>query len=411
MTTKSSLILCSMIPDYVHPVLKKTIAHMLDEVLATNPPDAWPMNKVMPFPRYLVSAPSSEAKSSSYSVPPTLTSWSFPATSIPGVSDPHKNTRVMATLNATPDSFSDGSTHNTIATGLEYAFASFKAGAQIIDIGGYSTRPGSDYVSSEEEIDRVVPMIQAIRSHQTAAGVGEPSKPQVKDILISVDTFRPDVARAAIVAGANCINDVYAFTGPSYPLTSDSASHLIEMRALARELYVPVILMHSRGDAGQNKDYSSYSYTGKSAVLEGVVLELGEKVEAIVRGKGGVRRWMVMVDPGVGFSKSVKGNLDVLRDAAKISAPTLPSSSHRNPLKGYPMLIGTSRKSFLGKILEENDSEKGGNYGGRETIAAERGWATAAAVTCAVQQGAVVVRVHDALEMGDVTRVANALWS
>lgn len=266
-------------------------------------------------------------------------------------------------------------------------------------------------MSPEEEIKRVVPMIHAIRSHHTDRGNNEQGKPQLKDMLISVDTFRPDVARAAVLAGANCINDVYSFTGASYPLTSGSASHFREMRAIARELSVPVILMHSRGDAGQNKDYSAYSYAGKESVLEGVVLELGEKVEAIVRRKGGVRRWLVMIDPGVGFSKSTEGNLDVLRDAAKITGPTLPSSSElRNPLKGYPQLIGTSRKSFLGKILGEGDMEDGGSFEGREVEPKERGWATAAGVACAVQQGATVVRVHDTLEMGDVTRIANALW-
>lgn len=401
-----------MIPDYVHPVLKKTIHQMLNDVLATNPPDAWPMNKVIPFPRYPLPSPTSTTSTASLPlVPPTLKSWSFPASSIPGVPDPHKKTRIMATLNATPDSFSDGSTHNTITTGLAYASYSLKAGAQIIDVGGYSTRPGADYVSPEEEINRVVPMIQAIRTYASEEGKDREAKPQLKDMLISVDTFRPDVARAAVLAGSNCINDVYAFTGPSYPLTSDSASHLLEMRSVARELSVPVILMHSRGDAGQNKDYSAYEYAGKDAVLEGVILELGEKVEAIVRGKGGIRRWLVMVDPGVGFSKSVQGNLDILRDAAKITAPTIPSSSPlRNPLKGYPQLIGTSRKSFLGKILEEGDVEDGGSYEGREVKPMERGWATAAGVACAVQQGATVVRVHDTLEMGDVTRIANMLW-
>lgn len=397
-----------MVPDYVHPVLRKTIQEMLNDVLATNPPDAWPMNKVMPFPRYPLLPTTSTTSTPPFPiVPSTLKSWSFPASPTPGVSDPHKKTRIMATLNATPDSFSDGSTHNTIATGIAYASTSLEAGAQIIDVGGYSTRPGADHVSSEEEVQRVVPMIQAIRTYPSEGK----TQPQLNDMLISVDTFRPDVSRAAVLAGANCINDVYAFTGPSYPLTSASASHFLEMRTVARDLSVPVSLMHSRGDAGQNKDYSTYSYAGKSAILEAVVLELGEKVEAIVRGKGGIRRWLVMVDPGVGFSKSVQGNLDVLRDAAKTTAPTLPSSNKLwNPLKGYPQLIGTSRKSFLGKILEGGDLEIGGSYEGREVEPMKRGWATAAGVACAVQQGATVVRVHDPLEMGDVMRIANALW-
>jgi dihydroneopterin aldolase/2-amino-4-hydroxy-6-hydroxymethyldihydropteridine diphosphokinase/dihydropteroate synthase len=181
--------------------------------------------------------------------------------------------------------------------------------------------------------------------------------------------------------------------------------------------------MHSRGDAGQNKDYSTYGKrSGLPAVLEGICMELGEKVNAIVKGRGGVRRWLVFVDPGIGFSKTVEGNLEVLRHASLITAGTSVRSSARgerdpasqsswhNPLAGYPQLIGASRKSFLGAILAKGDLNHGGGYKGRQTEAAERKWATAAAVTCAVQQGAAVVRVHDVLEMGDVVRVGTALW-
>jgi len=319
----------------------------------------------------------------------------------------------MATLNATPDSFSDGSTHNTVTTALDYVTSSVTNGADIVDIGGYSTRPGAAYVSPEEEISRVVPIVKAIRALNSDTDTG----PAVKDVLISVDTFRPDVALAAIFAGANCINDVHAFTGQEYPPTRKSAEHLVQMRRVARELAVPIVLMHSRGDAGANKDYSAYDYSKAGAVLEGVVLELGEKVDAIVKGRGGVRRWLVMVDPGVGFSKGVDGNLEILRDAAAITAEKLPSyATHggvdspegRNPLRGYPQLIGPSRKSFLGILLAQSD--EGGSYRGRDTVPKDRGWATAAAVACAVQQGAAAVRVHDVLELGDVVRVANSLW-
>lgn len=227
-------------------------------------------------------------------------------------------------------------------------------------------------------------------------------------MLISVDTFRADVASAAVLVGANCINDVYAFTGPDYPLTTASAEHFFTMRAVARNLVVPVILMHSRGEASANKDYSAYAYAadanGRGAVLEGVRVELGDKIEAAVRGRGGIRRWLVMVDPGIGFSKSVEGNLELLRGAKALTSDDIAG----NPLAGYPQLIGTSRKSFLGAILAREDPE--GPYAGRETRPDERGWATAAAVSCAIQQKAAVVRVHDVLELGDVIRVGLALW-
>jgi dihydroneopterin aldolase/2-amino-4-hydroxy-6-hydroxymethyldihydropteridine diphosphokinase/dihydropteroate synthase len=297
----------------------------------------------------------------------------------------------MATLNATPDSFSDGSVNNTLSAALSYSMASVQAGADIIDIGGYSTRPGAAFVSPEEECQRVVPIIQAIRSHEDQ---------DICSTLISIDTFRWEVAEAAVLAGANCINDVYSFMGPEYPLTQASAEHLLKMREVAHKLAVPVILMHSRGDAGSNKDYNQY----KGGVQEGVQVELAEKVEAIVRGKGGVRRWFVIVDPGIGFSKTVEANCVLLREARSMTANT-----RGNLLAGYPQLIGSSRKSFLGAILERPDADK--TYWGRKTQPKERGWATAATVACAVQQGASVVRVHDVREMRDVVTVASAIWN
>jgi len=297
----------------------------------------------------------------------------------------------MATLNATPDSFSDGSLNNTLPAALSYSVTSVHAGADIIDIGGYSTRPGATFVSPEEECKRVVPIIQAIRSHGDR---------DVRSALISVDTFRWEVAESAVLAGANCINDVYSFTGPDYPFTQASAEHLLRMREVAHKLAVPIILMHSRGDAGSNKDYSQY----KGGVQEGVRIELGEKVEAIVKGKGGVRRWFVIVDPGIGFSKTVEANCTLLREASSMTA-----NIHGNPLAGYPQLIGSSRKSFLGAILERLDADR--THLNRKTEPKERDWATAGSVACAVQQGASVVRVHNVQDMRDVVAVASAIWN
>ena len=280
-----------MIPDFVHPILKRTIATLLREVTAHSADPS--MEKILPFPRY-------PAKDTSRS-PETLTHWTYAGRT--------SKTHLMATLNATPDSFSDGSTHNTISTGLEYARTSTIAGAGIIDVGGYSTRPGAAFVTSEEEIARVEPIIKAIRAENLTSNVP-----------VSIDTFRVDVARAALLAGANCINDVYAFTGPDgYNSPAAVEQHLAKMRALAREFAVPCVLMHSRGDAGKNKEYSQYSYAGADmAVLEGVRVELGKTIEKIVVGKGGVRRWLVVVDPGIGFSKSVEGNLQLLRNASSV---------------------------------------------------------------------------------------------
>ncbi|KAH9064580.1 Dihydropteroate synthase [Lactarius vividus] len=389
--------LYDMVPDYVHPVFHKSIHEMLSDVLGAFPFGSPAMIKVMPFPAYPRSADRESPVKSVPDVPRTHTHWMFPpARPDRQVSIPRR-THLMATLNVTPDSFSDGADHVALSAALAYATSSTRAGAHIVDVGGYSTRPGAAHVSPEDEIARVVPVIKGIRA--TGSGAG--------DVLVSVDTFRPHVARAAVLAGANCINDVHAFTGPDYPHSSSSfssaASYFSGMRGTARELAVPVILMHSRGDAGANKDYSLYD-----SVVGGVIQELGEKVEAIVRGPGGVRRWLVMIDPGIGFSKSVDDNVKLLRNSASITSDTRMVDGRWNPLRGYPQLIGASRKSFLGSILSQQDES--GTYEGRQTTPKERGWATAAAVTSAVQQGAAVVRVHDAPEMGDVVRVANSIW-
>lgn len=422
-----------MIPNYIIPTTGKTVEESLAALMAQ--PSADPiMYKVLPFPRYPL--PNHEGERPAHMskirpVPPTATYWSFPVSSHASSSrPPPRKTYIMATLNATPDSFSDGSAHYSLPDALSYANSAVADGANIIDIGGYSTRPGAAYVSPEEEFSRVVPVVQAIRGlwqegAVTTPGGRLPSIARTASTLISVDTFRWEVAEESVHAGANCINDVYAFSGADWPATARSAEHFKKMRQVSRDLAVPVILMHSRGPASANKDYSQYDYAvdhrdGRGAVLEGVRIELGAKVEAAIKGRGGIRRWLVLVDPGLGFSKTVEGNLEVLRDAATVVgeySPRLraltapPSRPTRNPLAGYPMLLGASRKSFLGAILERPDAVGSGNYEGRQTRPVERDFATAAAVSCAVQQGATVVRVHDVLRLGDAVRASSALWS
>ncbi|RDB21738.1 Folic acid synthesis protein fol1 [Hypsizygus marmoreus] len=395
-----------MIPSFIHPIYRKSIRAMLEELPEEDPS----MRKVVPFPRYPLLA-SDDPQSFPVPVGPrTLTYWTYSITTNKRHKSANKGrTQLMATLNATPDSFSDGSTHNTLETALGYARQSVRAGASIIDIGGYSTKPGAAFVSSADEIDRILPIVNAIRNLDSNIGVDPTTDARLRETPISIDTFRSDVARACIQAGANCINDVYAFTGfdAVYPPTEPdalkrAADSLAEMKAVAREFSVPVVLMHSRGDAGQNKEYGMYG-DGDEQVIRGVQIELGEKVERIVKGEGGVRRWMVIVDPGIGFSKTLEGNLEVLRGASRVVADVELDASRRNPLRGYPLLIGPSRKSFLGAILSQGEI-------GRETSPKERVWATAAAVACAVQQGALVVRVHDTKEMVDVLSVAAALW-
>ena len=304
-----------MIPDYIHPVLLKSVSNLLKQVAHA---DASPMNKVLPWCRFPITA--SSVHPFGISIPKTLMHWTYSSSALVGA----RKTHVMATLNVTPDSFSDGAKHNALSAALSYAATSVAAGATIIDIGGYSTRPGAAYVSVEDEISRVVPAVKALRDPAIS--------PNTVQIPISVDTFRWEVAEEAIKAGANCINDVYAFSGPdSWPLPTAHAkdlTHTINLKAIARKYAVPVVLMHSRGDAGQNKDYSQYSYASAST-LEGVRVELGAKIDQIVIGKGGVRRWLVIVDPGIGFSKTLQGNIEVLRNARSIVADILVGDAKR----------------------------------------------------------------------------------
>lgn len=300
-----------MIPDYVHPVLQKSVGHLLKDVPRGKGEP--PMCKVIPIP-----APSTVTTTKP---PATLTYWLHPAppsykqTSPTNKSGRKAKTCLMAALNVTPDSFSDGSEHNTLPSALSYVEESVSSGAGIIDIGGYSTRPGAAFVSTKEEIQRVTPVVEAIRSAQ--------NNETYYKTPISIDTFRPEVAEAAIKAGANIINDVYAFTGPQseWQRDEEALETMNKMKQIAREYATPVVLMHSRADAGKDKSYSAYAYAeqaGTSAVVEGVRVELGSKVELIVKGKGGVRRWLVIVDPGIGFSKTVEDNLELLRNGAKV---------------------------------------------------------------------------------------------
>jgi dihydroneopterin aldolase/2-amino-4-hydroxy-6-hydroxymethyldihydropteridine diphosphokinase/dihydropteroate synthase len=308
----------------------------------------------------------------------------------------------MATLNTTPDSFSDGGDHFSLATATSYARSAVEAGADIVDIGGYSTRPGSGFISPEEEINRTVPSIQAIRKYQE----------NLPQIPISVDTFRADVAEAAISAGANCINDVYALTGPHVGVANISVGAIVKdqeeievsdggamLRTVTR-LGVPVILMHSRGPADENKDYSMY----KGGVMEGVKTELGLRVQRALR--AGVRRWNIILDPGIGFSKNVQDNLELMRRGVELNAvapeerkrsdhelPTIPKAG----LEGYPVLVGTSRKAYLGGLTGK-------------TTAKDREWATAAAVSAAIQQNADIIRVHKVDAHKDVLIISDAIY-
>ena len=267
----------------------------------------------------------------------------------------------MAILNMTPDSFSDGGNHPLGTSSLDqYLEGIIKAGATILDIGGQSTRPNAAEVSSDEEIARVLPIIKHIRSQS-----------MFDDLVLSIDTYRAPVAAAAIEAGANVVNDVSG--GTLDP----------KMLPTVARLECTIILMHMRGNPRTMKNMTSYP----TGVVDGVGKELLARVA--VAEAAGIRRWRMILDPGIGFAKTQMQNLELLRRFNELRA--------YEGLKGIPWVLGASRKGFIGKITGVGEAD-------------QRVMGTAATVCAAVQGGADIVRVHDVREMSEVTKMADAIW-
>ncbi|MBL1209952.1 dihydropteroate synthase [Geminocystis sp. GBBB08] len=260
-------------------------------------------------------------------------------------------TFLMGILNVTPDSFSDGGKFNQIETALNQAMMMVKDGADIIDIGGESTRPGSLEITLEEELERVIPVITALR-HQS-------------DIPISIDTTRAMVAKKAIAVGADIVNDISAGTFDD------------QMLPTVAKLNVPIILMHIRGNPHTMQNLTDYQ-----DLIEEINQFFQERVTEGI--KLGIKKEHIILDPGIGFAKNYQQNLDILRNIKQIRK------------LDFPVLIGTSRKSFIGKILNQENPQR-------------RIWGTAASCSYAITQGANILRVHDVKEMYDIAKVTDAL--
>ncbi len=257
---------------------------------------------------------------------------------------------VMGVVNVTPDSFFDGGQFATQQNALDHALKLVSQGADVLDIGGESTRPGADLVPVEQELERVIGLIVALRART--------------ETPISIDTRKPEVARAAIAAGADCWNDVSALT-----YSGDSV-------ATAVALQVPVILMHAKGNPKtmqQGPDYRDV--TGD--VLNFLVSRIGQTVMA------GLPIDKILVDPGIGFGKTLDHNLTLMRDLGRIAA------------LGRPLLFGASRKSFIGKIDGSDARERLGG--------------SLAAALWAADQGAAILRVHDVAETVQALKVHAAI--
>ena len=280
-------------------------------------------------------------------------------------------TYVMGILNVTPDSFSGDGILSPSPTGrgvrgegeyvaLQQAKEFLSNGADILDIGGESTRPGSQSVSEAEEMDRVIPVIEAIVA-------------EFPNALISIDTYKAKVAEAAFKAGAHILNDVWA-------LRADP-----ELASVAAASRVPVILMHNRSNPAsvEVREQLGNAYIGSAYenLMEDVKRELLVSVELAV--KAGVEESHIILDPGVGFGKTREHNLELINRLDEIRA------------LGYPVLLGTSRKSFIGFTLDRP--------------ADQRVEGTAATVAIGIARGADIIRVHDVKEMVRVAKMTDAI--
>jgi dihydropteroate synthase len=266
-------------------------------------------------------------------------------------------TYLMGVLNVTPDSFSDGGQFSTVERAIAQARHLVHHGTDILDIGGQSTRPGAEGISREEELSRVIPVIEAIRRDDDD---------NLAQAIISVDTTRSSVARAAVRAGADIINDISAGI-------YDRA-----MFSTVADLGVPIFIMHLRGTPATMQQLTDYQD------LVGEIRDfLRHQIEDAIA--VGIKPSKIAIDPGLGFAKTYPQNLELLRKLGDF----------RN--LGCPVLVGPSRKSFIGWILDQPDPQK-------------RVWGTAAACCAAIAGGADILRIHDGAEMYDVCRVADAVW-
>ncbi|KAN0064554.1 trifunctional dihydropteroate synthetase [Thecaphora frezii] len=363
-----------ILPEFEHPKHSRTVAQLL--AMLQKSPDYEPsgIQRVIPVPAL---APGAETP---------LWSW--------GV-----KTFVMGIINATPDSFSDGGDNLGVQSAVQTALRMVEEGADLLDVGGMSTAPNAVEVSEDEERARVCPVIRAIRE----AGVKVP---------ISIDTFRASVAEAALQAGANVINDVSG---------GERDARILDV---ARQHAVPFILMHMRGDSQTMTKLTHYEGDN---VLEGVKEELAQRLDAALR--RGVRRWNIILDPGIGFAKDQKGNVDLIRGLRELTtrersryastratpsrplSPATAADRHEADheadyqlatapnasLANFPVLLGASRKKFLGHITGHADPK-------------QRVYATAAACAAGIASGVDILRVHDVREMVDVSKTCDAIY-
>lgn len=263
---------------------------------------------------------------------------------------PDRSPLIMGIVNVTPDSFSDGGKLHSTSQALKYALKLVNDGADILDIGGESTRPNADYVSLENELERTIPVIGAIRKET--------------DTLISIDTTKAEVAKQALIAGANIVNDISGLTFDSKMIENIS------------NYGAYVVIMHIKGTPKTMQDNPQYNN-----IMEDISHFLRKRVDEAI--SGGISKNKIILDPGIGFGKSLQDNFTLLGQLNKMCE------------LGFPVLVGPSRKSFIGETLglPPNEREEG----------------TAAAVTASILNGARILRVHDVKAMKRVAIISEKI--
>lgn len=254
-----------------------------------------------------------------------------------------ERTQIMGILNVTPDSFSDGGSYVNIDRAISHAKEMVENGADIIDIGGESTRPGYQKISNDEEIERVVPVIKRLSEEL--------------EVPISIDTYKAEVAKHAVEAGATIINDIWGAKADP------------EMAKVAATYNVPIILMHNR----QNHHYDQ--------IIPDMIADLMESVK--IAKDAGVKDEKIILDPGLGFAKTMEDNLMVMRHLDSFVQ------------LGYPVLLATSRKSFIGHVLDLPPNE--------------RMEGTGASICLGIEKGCQLIRIHDVLEMSRMAKMMDAM--
>jgi len=263
----------------------------------------------------------------------------------------HEKCNIMGVLNITPDSFYDGGEYDRVEKAVERGISMADEGADIIDIGGESTRPGSKRISSEKELERILPVIEELNERL--------------EIPISVDTYKPEVAEEAVKAGADLVNDVFG-------LRKEGMAEKIS------ELGVPIIIMHMQGSPKNMQDSPRYE-----DVIDDIITYFYERIKFAK--ENGIKEKNIILDPGIGFGKKLQHNLEIIRRLEEFCS------------LGHPILLGASRKSFLGEILGKG--------------ADKRLYGSLAVSALASEKGVSILRVHDVRENKDVVKTVNALQS